>query len=364
MIFCIQYPIADFRQLSDLATCLLEKPKWPLQMSELNFVHHFGGIKSRKQGGLLLLGDGGEDKICEAKRAVRFLESPVFKDKSSPLTISFKPYRRFFYDGKLSAKFELSFCNVSPYTVNPDCHPLHLGKTQTENLLNFFFNVKLKVPCFPNNNTAYFTILNLNIVKSISRLYNYATIKKGCRDGNIVSLMQYVRLGWPPIFFLEIEQNETVDIPFPAKEIQIPDEYNIQFSCWKYNHEGKSYPFYIIKKNDGVNTEKARYLRLYLLRLNALYTTLIIFLNGLRNIKIIPGSNASKILVHYIDNMYARISKAEANTNKYWHRDLVKFAKSSIEKLNPGEISTIETQLKDINCKRTDKINKILENIQ
>jgi len=182
MIFCAQYPIADMRQiLNSQSYGLLGIPKWPMPDSEDDFVRHFGGIRTRKKGGLLLL--GGEDKICKAKRAVRFTQSPVFRDKSSSLTISFRPERRFFFDGKLSAKFELALSNATPYSDEDNLPPLHLNKNQTRNLIKFFLDLKLRVPNYQENEIKEYPIMNIG--KPISQLYNYATIQKKQNQENI-----------------------------------------------------------------------------------------------------------------------------------------------------------------------------------
>lgn len=347
MIFCAQYPIADIRQLLNSQSYgLLGIPKWPIPDSEDDFVRHFGGIKIRKKGGLLLL--GGEDKICRAKRAVRFTQSPVFKDKSSSLTISFQTERRFFSDGKLSAKFELALSNATPYSDEDNLPPLHLNEIQTRNLINFFLDLKLRVPNFQENKIKEYSIVNIG--RPISQLYNYATIQKKQSQGNINSLKKYIKIG-SMLFLLEIEEDEKIDIPFPVKKIELPENYNLDLSWSYYECQGHNYPFWLIKKRQWANNETARYLRLYLLRLNAQHECLRLVLNSLSDIKITPRSKESQLLQYYIDDAHKTIRKAEKNSNKYLHEDLVKYAMLSINTIKPGEACIIEQRLKEIDCR-------------
>ncbi|NMW18476.1 MAG: hypothetical protein HKK66_05535 [Chlorobiaceae bacterium] len=369
MNFSIQYPLADLRPISDLQSFLLRKPSWSSAMRKnRHFVHKFGTIKRRNNGGLLLLG-GGEDKICEARRAIRFTKSPLFQDKPSGLSINLKSFRRFFYDNKLLAKFELLLCNVLDKRKPTFFPPLQLDEDKTTKLIKHFLSLHLFIPNVYNKALGTYPLKEHPILEMgypLSCLYNYATIKKGTSQENTQTLLRCIKYG-DPIIILEIEANENIDVPFPAHRVEILNRLNIQLSYYRYCYpqKGPSYIFYIIKRLAGVNNEHARYLRLYLWRLNAIYSCFIYALENVLNIQNMPNDKL-EYLNGYIDNVNGEVAKIVKNTDKYWHTNLVSAVKNVITDANAGSLSTILPQLdtiKEIHSKRSNKIDNILNMI-
>lgn len=107
-VLSFRFLISDFRALQGGDNGRLEKPVWGSFAPRAEFVRGFGKISRRNQSGL---GIEGEEFFADFDNLVRFSRPTPFKlSPMEPECISLVPiYRRFYFDGQFSGKFEFGF---------------------------------------------------------------------------------------------------------------------------------------------------------------------------------------------------------------------------------------------------------------
>jgi hypothetical protein len=118
VLVAVSFPIADLRSFCgpDLR---LAKPLWAAPRPRRDFVRGFGGLIVRPRGGAV--GWPGEHVTCEAAHAMRFVHLPP----SIPCV-----YRRFFFDGHATGKFEVGFS--VRHALRPDRTVEHVASSLLE----------------------------------------------------------------------------------------------------------------------------------------------------------------------------------------------------------------------------------------
>ncbi|WP_439528989.1 hypothetical protein [Pannonibacter sp.] len=108
MFISIVFPVADFRSLHPQLAGRLWKPRWGEHDPQAHFARGFGSIQTRTKSGV---GFVGENYYADCENLVRYpaqtFVSPLV-DKKRPI-LSYPIYRRFYFDGQMSGRFEFGF---------------------------------------------------------------------------------------------------------------------------------------------------------------------------------------------------------------------------------------------------------------
>ena len=108
MFVAVIFPIADFRTLHRDNAGRLNRPAWGNADPQARFARGFGSIHTRTKSGN---GFSGENYYADCDNIVRYPEQiflePLSGADRSVLLYPF--YRRFYFDGQMSGRFELGF---------------------------------------------------------------------------------------------------------------------------------------------------------------------------------------------------------------------------------------------------------------
>jgi hypothetical protein len=116
MFVVAQFPVSDLRGLVPGQMGRLGKPAWGLAQPDAPFMRGFGPVSARNSSSL---GMAGENFFADFDRA------EAFRSRLSGLPLELKPwFRRFFFDGQVSGRFEFGFMSVGAGTgadieINP-----------------------------------------------------------------------------------------------------------------------------------------------------------------------------------------------------------------------------------------------------
>lgn len=108
MYVCVTFPVADFRDLHQNKAGRLVKPAWGASDPMASFARGFGSIHSRTQS---TNGYAGENYYADCDNLIRYPQ-PLYLDVQGGADLSlllYPIYRRFYFDGKMSGRFELGF---------------------------------------------------------------------------------------------------------------------------------------------------------------------------------------------------------------------------------------------------------------
>jgi len=102
------FPIADFRSLHKNNAGRLQKPRWGESDPQAEFAKGFGSIHTRTKSGIGFI---GENYYADCNNLIRypdqFFIEPLFG--ISRKTLVYPIYRRFYFDGQMSGRFEFGF---------------------------------------------------------------------------------------------------------------------------------------------------------------------------------------------------------------------------------------------------------------
>jgi hypothetical protein len=353
MYLLLQFPLADSRIfLPHTQTRQLPVPEWPSPTPDVEFVRFFGGVKIRKRGGLEVL--GGEDTICEAKRALRFAQSPIYDDGDSDLKVQFRTYRRFYFDGYVVGKFEVSLANLKPYRVDS----FNLSKKQTREIVNYFLGLNVHVR--DAQNPADMKMVNLaHIGSHLAQLY--AAASSSLESPQAVEPW-WVRPGTPLLFLEYNKLRENLQLPYWIKPMTLPEDYGLQLAYCLVPYQGQNIRMWILGLNSGaVDLNKARSLRLCLLRLHAEHECLRLILNNIKRKRIVvtPRTELSDILQRYLQNATKAIRRLESKSTNSFDMEIVEIARQSINSMTPGDHEEILRTLEQFDIRKN-----LLRNLQ
>jgi hypothetical protein len=119
----ITFPLADFRGLASDRCGRLDRPSWGSADPRASFARGFGAIHTRNKSGSRFV---GEDYYADCNNLVKY-PSQIFLTPlwQSPRKVLLYPvYRRFFFDGQVSGRFEFGFrLNGATLAEIYDTHP-------------------------------------------------------------------------------------------------------------------------------------------------------------------------------------------------------------------------------------------------
>lgn len=108
MFVSIVFPLADFRSLHPESAGRLDRPRWGEHDPQAKFARGFGSIHTRTKSGA---GFTGENYYADCENLVKY-PSQTFVSaligENRPI-LSYPIYRRFYYDGQMSGRFEFGF---------------------------------------------------------------------------------------------------------------------------------------------------------------------------------------------------------------------------------------------------------------
>lgn len=343
MLLYIQFPLADFRRFLNNETGLLKRPGWPRPAADLEFVRSFGNIRIRRGGGVY--GWVGEDVICEARRAIRFPLLPTFTDAQSKLRVPLRcAFRRFYFEGKAIGKFEAGI-------VAKVKGGLSLRKPSTRKLLEHFLSLPIEI------HGASEEVINCKLFeagKRVARLYLASTTAKhkNSADDKPIDPEEWWVEPAPPLLFLEYKTKERVTIPFPTRSIKLPKGYGFNLSYGLTQYHGSRIRTCILALNSPYDHEKARTLRVYLLRLHAEHEGLKLVLRNVeaQKIKPVQDTQAFKDFQSYLKEAMKRIAETENKSKALSdsESEIVELAHQSIDFISPGEAISLWKSVNDL----------------
>ncbi|QNU63658.1 hypothetical protein [Vreelandella titanicae] len=299
MFIVVQFPITDLRSFSSGEPKRIKTPSWPCP-SDSQYVRNLGSINPRKLGGI----DNwiGESRLCKANRACRFQD--IFPNISSDKLWKVTPkFRRFFFDGHITGKFEFGF------KVDIESEGKRLDSNSLKNLIKFIFKVNVRVPkdskCFSSSDL-------ISCGDLLAKLYSRSSAQNlnGTNKDNVSSL---VKAG-SPLLFLETLDDEKINIPFYSTKENFYDLYGFKIEHFWFKEKNKNIRCWWLAKNKHQNIS-AREIRVSLLRLNAMRESLEFFLGELSgdNLKLKPRSVESEKVQLYFNNVVEQCFKLPAS---------------------------------------------------
>lgn len=108
MFISVIFPLVDFRGLHPARAGRLEKPKWGEQDPQAKFSRGFGSIQYRNKSGNGFI---GENYYSDCENLIKYPNQTFVSallQRERPI-LAYPIYRRFFFDGRMSGRFEFGF---------------------------------------------------------------------------------------------------------------------------------------------------------------------------------------------------------------------------------------------------------------
>lgn len=256
MFVVIQIPIADHRGLLSAETYKISNPHWKALNYGVEFARYFGIAQIRKKGGDSAWSD--ESGYCSAHRAIRFGNSNIILKGENGYSFNVPfIFRRLFSDGGVVSRLEIGLRIIPRKGGN--FAPLDAKNLNI--ILKQIVNLPVRVQESKNQKGCPI----IKSVRDISRLYLKATTKR------TAFLDKHFRSWWvvsgAPTMILEYSKNEVGNLPLKYKKIDNIDGINLA----TYTHLEDNLPFYMwfLRKDDEVDKDTLRRLRINLLHLHA-----------------------------------------------------------------------------------------------
>jgi len=292
LFISITFPVADFRSLHVEEAGRLSAPKWGEHDPQAKFVRGFGAIHTRNKSGI---GFVGENYYSDCNNLVRFPEQTFVSALSgeNDTILLYPVYRRFFFDGIISGRFEFGFrLNM------PTIDALEMHASYHRKILNF------------DAIAASRQALSKNTKVHIpdGRVYggNFLKIAEYLRDSYIISStknaklsrydiasvgVNYVSVGHPYVILRAGKETPVQQSP-SGREIFSGD---FQMFGERTGHHGREIDAIILASNLRVTHEtgKERFARLFYSQMRALSYAHSFYLRQL-DAKRIAGSSSLK----------------------------------------------------------------------
>ncbi|MFZ2899361.1 MAG: CHAT domain-containing protein [Saprospiraceae bacterium] len=333
MLIIYQIPIFDFRRFHPGAH-FLKVPIWPAP-EERDFVRGVGSVVLRRKGGLNNW--IGESKICAARRSIRFLDNPeiTVDREGSTLCAKLKPaFRRFYFDGMATGKYEIGFA----FNSRQD---FRIKASEIEHFVDNLLKCRVEIPIVGNPPEP---ALLASAGKKLARQYLHASsrLKTPFLDD-----AAFIKHGSPTVY-ADVQGHEEVvfDKPFPILAIQndlklaqtILQRQNTSIRLW-------------IADDLGAAEQQARNLRISVLRLDLSVQALPKIFKEIvqENIRPVRGSAESEALQQFLLKSEQRILKF----SREFDDQVIQQAKEAYDQLNAGERSALKEKLEqDIDIRR------------
>lgn len=348
MLISIQFPIADSRIFLNEPTGVLGRPTWPSPDPYSEFVRSFGGIKVRGRGGVQ--GWVGENEICEAKHAIRFLSFPSHMRRCA--------FRRLYSDGAALRKYEIGITNKRYY--GSEFHEYYESEfcPRPEEADSRFLATPIEI----RQPTGPAISCELGEAGSyLAKLYKFSSTS----HKTVIKAQDWWVTAGCPILFVELGEIESLSYSLSSlkvHKVQIPEDYGIELCYFRLPYKGKEIPAWVVNRDlyyyyrtyhfptrkqwsrirkaaSDLSFYKARNLRLYLLRLHAEHQCLKIILRNIANdnIPVAQGTKATETLQWYLNEATKRISRWESKSKGLIDTDVGDLARISEDAISPGQ---------------------------
>jgi len=339
MFASVHFPIVDTRSfLSDSGR--LSKPLWPIPSPDIEFVRSFGPVRHRPLGGMP--GWIGEGEICDASNALRCEHSLRTQannlSPSLPLRIVF---RRFYFDGLASGKFEIGFA------TNPKYRSLHLNGDTVSGIITRLLNLPVRIP-IPGSTDDKCVLIDAG--PHIAASYLTATTKV---SHYTETHQTWVRCG-TPLVFLESSPFEALETPYFCRHIPLDNSLGLDLRHCLIPHPKRTMRMwrlssaYRLISDWGMNRRaNARRLRIYLQRLHCEHECLRLTLRNImtKTLQVKPRSPSSDALQQYLNEATQRIGLLETKSKKHFEDSLLSAARESTNVIRPGELDALRRVL-------------------
>lgn len=342
MLLVIQYPLVDARKLLE-ASSRIPKPVWPLPEPGSEFVRYFGAIRERKAGGLAGWGSENENLICEAVKALTFRRDLSLYDKTSGFRLALRrAFERFYFDGYAVGKYEIGV------STKMRC-PVALTHEQLRDAVLHFLHLPVQIRN-PLEKPGSYELAQAG--KPLARLYLIATTYNKLRTPE--SLTDWQVQSGTPLVFLEHKRNESVELPPGARAVALPNTYGLELYRYLAPYSGGNRHVWILQTTAAALQEKARLLRLYLLRLHSEHECLRLTLRNvmLGHIVTTRGTKPSDNLQEYFDRAIKRIKKLESRSEQHFTSEIADIARSATDMLSPGTLDTMLASVEKLDPRR------------
>ncbi|WP_416443449.1 hypothetical protein ACH3O9_00925 [Leeuwenhoekiella sp. A16] len=331
MIVIIQYTITDYRKFFDQDTHCLPFPDWP-NPQENEFAKFIGNIQYRKYGGLNNW--IGESNICLAKRGIKIVKWLTFvKNRNYLIKLLF---RRFFFDGEASGKFEIGFRVTTNY----------VNDISISQIVDELLNLELRVPVGGGKEQK---ITLGKAEDSLAKLYTISSSK-------FIDITQLnLVFASPPTIIISknnserfIKKSNELTTVINSLKLHISHSIlswkNKKFDQWILTDNNISKPKQIEISETKVNRKKIREIRIILCRLISERKSLNIILKGIDKglINPVPFSQKSDQIQYYL---IRTIRNTIAKENFLGDNKLIKKVRILEEQVKPGSISSLYQKL-------------------
>lgn len=337
MFVSLHFPIVDTRSFcSDSGR--LAKPVWPLPSADVEFVRNFGPVRARPLGGLS--GWIGESEICDASKALRLQNSPSISTSTDNWSLRV-PFRRFYFDGLASGKFEIGFATTRRN------QQLELSAEELRVAIDDILNLKVHIVS-PGEGPVSTTLIEAG--RHLANSYRVATTKVGVKAK---APANSVRCG-TPLLCLEAAPREIVVTPYFTRDIVLHHSHGLRLSHCLVPHSNRTIRMWMldalyVTHANWLNSRHsvARRLRMCLQRLHCEHECLRITLRQIMT-KILPverGTVTSDSLQQFFNESTKKIGILEFKSAKDFADELFKIARESTNGMRPGEMDALEQVL-------------------
>ena len=351
MLLAIQFPLADSRTFinTDGRT---KKPAWPYGESDMDFVRFFGILRERRAGGLSSWGSENENVICEARRALTFCKNLSFIDRDVGSKFTFqRAFQRFYFDGFAVGKFEIGLATKKKDRVV-------ISRQQFTDVIKHFLSLPIEIPNPPlageKKEKSKADLAQAG--RHLSKLYWSASTLKQFRKTDFPAWL--IKSG-SPLLFLEYREGDEIEIPTQARAVPLPENFGLRLFESTISYNGKRIHMWILGKTSQ-SKEKARTLRLHLLRLHSELECLQIILGNIKNgyITPTPGTQAYKDLQSYFDEFIARVARSGSEVE-----EITLVAREANDVLNRSSREALLDSIRDLQ-NRTQNDEPMLQSVK
>ena len=339
MLIHFQFPITDLRAFTDRPR--LSAPNWPTPVADVEFVRASGGVRKRPQGGLN--GWIAEDFYCDGRRALTF-DTGALTALGSPRVA----FRRLYFDGSAVGKFEIGFSIDRA-----------LSGDEFQKVLRGLMDMSVKV--HSSRATAVSTRL-ADAGELLSSLY----ARSSTRNGQTPEAHDVIA-GEMVVFTSTPAAQLAGGLPRYAKGIDLAESSNLQLRHWWWEYKGVTSQFWVCLHDDVRESESARNLRVYVLRLNAESQSLRRVLKAVSDNRIQParGTPASERLQEYLNNATNNLLSLSDKTRKFAagnSRLLAAVAAATEEAFSANEREAFLAKLRAVDI-RPNIFNKVQDTV-
>ena len=306
MLLDIVFPIADVRDFVRGASGRLPVPNWPHPYPPgQKFVRAFGPIRRRPQGGAKGI---GENHVCDAYGAVRFPRCPEIHTNSHNRIGLVPRFRRFFFDGRATAKLEVGLVPKKKITFE-----LTGGKAVS--FLNSIINCEVTSASThqlqPRTHKSPRPTLTLNqLPDHLASLYFLATTIRQYIPA-AKSFAWCVSAGTPMLLIQESNQQHfEPDFRWRRVSLDIQAHNQIELSHAWIEWQGQSEArLWRLRYKPGADQETVRLIRMFLMRLHCEQEVLRIVLSLIDARQIVPErtSSETRLLQSFLVKMARRL---------------------------------------------------------